>query len=178
MDNELFLITKVASKLNVSRQTIYNKVDELQEQLEKHIVIKDNVKYLKVEGINIIKDNIKIQTIKSKNKSSNEPKNKSNNDLNIDYKKFTENIKDLQVNYICSLQDQIKQLENQVNAQGKQLTEKDKQLDSKDELLRNFQILLKNEQENNIKLLENNTKILESKTEKITIWNKLFGTQK
>jgi predicted DNA-binding protein YlxM (UPF0122 family) len=183
MDVELFSIKKIADQLNVSRQTIYNKIDELQLELNKYLIVKNNVKYLKLEAIDIIKDNIKNQLDKSI---------KNTNDLNSDYKEALNGFKELHVNYTSNLHDQIKHLQSQVNEKDNQLNEKDKQLNnkdiqliekdkqlnSKDELLRNFQFLLKNEQENNIKLLENNTKLLESKTNKDTIWNKIFGSKK
>jgi hypothetical protein len=183
VSEEMFSIAKLANKLNVSRQTIYNKIDELQLELEPYIVTTKNVKHYKIEAVTIIKNSIKSQPDKSINKSI-------KNTINADYNQVLEGLRDLQVNYTSNLLDQIKQLENQIRekdsqlnekdkqfenqlkVKDSQLSEKDKQLNNKDELLRNFQILLKNEQEN-IKLLKE-----DNKKNANTIWNRLFGKQK
>jgi hypothetical protein len=173
-------IQDVAKQLNISRMTVYNKLKnrEIYKELKPHLKTIKKVRYFDNKGIELLKKHI---TVKDSSKTENEID--SNNDLddnsNDEYKKLSEGIKDLQVNFINNLKDQIKQLQNQVNEKDKQIMEhlkqlntKDKQLDNKDELLRNFQVLLKNEQEN-IKLLKE-----DNKKNANTIWNRLFGKQK
>jgi transcriptional antiterminator len=189
VDSGFLSIASLANQLQVSRQTIYNKLDELEGELKEYIIVEKNIKYLKTEAIDIIKDSIKFQP----NKLNHNIKN----DLKSEYKEALEGFKELQVNYISGLLDQIKQLKNQVDEKNdqlvkndkqlivkdnqisekdrqisekdKQLNIKDKQLNNKDELLRNFQILLKSEQQN--------IKLLQEKNSR-SIWSKIFGDKK
>jgi hypothetical protein len=146
MDNE-YTITESAKLLNVSRLTIYKKIEKLKE-LKPHIKIKNNTKYLNDKALEIIKNSIK------------QP-----NQQNISDKKKHAVSESVQKEYLTSLKNQIAQLEKHNDLLVDQLNEKDKQLNNKDELLKNFQILLKSEQENNLKLLESNKK---------SIWKKIF----
>jgi hypothetical protein len=154
---------EVAKQLNVSHTTIYNKLKnkDIYKELKPFIKRINKVKHLHIEGIELLRQHIAIKD-DSKVGCKVDLNNVSNNNSNEQYNKLMAGIKDLQVNYITSLQDQIKQLENQVN-------EKDNQLNNKDELLRNFQVLLKTEKETNVKLLqEKNT----------SLWRKLFKKEK
>jgi hypothetical protein len=132
MDKNLYTITESANELNVSRLTIYKKIDELKDDLKPYIKIKNNTKYLNNKALEIIKSNIK------------RPNKSKNNEKEI------------------LLQNQIEQLKKQNKILQEQIVVKDNQLQNKDDIIKNFQVLLKNEQENNIKILENNNKLLES----------------
>jgi hypothetical protein len=141
----LYSIQEASKELNISRVTIYNKIKNCSE-LKKFVKVRNNVKYLMPEGLEIIKQSI----VDNDSKYVND--NNTDYDSNHGYHELLNGLKDLQNNFTISLQNQIELLKNQME-------EKDKQLQSKDELLKNFQILLRTEQENNVKLLnEKNNK--------------------
>jgi hypothetical protein len=162
VNEKIFSIADLSNEIGVSRQTIYNKIDELELELKEYVVDTKNVKHYKAEAINIIKNSIKNQPIR-KYKTIRNNKDDEYSDLKEIY---TSNL----LNQIKHLEDQIKEkdklMEDQLKTKDKQLEEKDKQLNNKDEIIKNFQILLKNEQENNLKLLE---------TKKDSILERIFG---
>lgn len=131
-DEELLSIANLSVKLKVSKQTIYNKLDELKE-LEPFIIIKNNIKYLKPEAIDIIKDNVKVQ-----------PKDTIKEDINtIEFFKNELSRKDEIYNkYIDDLR---KQYENEIQHLRNESLEKNKLLSERDKLLENMQVLLKDQ---------------------------------
>lgn len=149
MDEKLYTITESANELNVSRLTIYKKIDELKD-IKPYITVKNNTKYLNNKALEIIKANIK------------RPSKPKNNEKEV-----------LLQNQIEQLKKQNKILQEQIVVKDEQINKKDDQLQNKDDIIKNFQVLLKNEQESNIKILENNTKLLES-SKKNNFFNKIF----
>jgi hypothetical protein len=162
----LYSIQEASKKLNISRMTIYNKIRTYPE-LKKFIKVKNNVKYLMPEGLDLIKNSKIDNNILDNSKSDVKEIDNNNHTLesNIDYKILLKNFDNLQNefynnknNFTESLQDQIQLMKSQLEEKDRQLESKDKQLESKDELLKNFQVLLKVEQENNTKLLTEKSK--------------------
>jgi hypothetical protein len=146
-------IHDVAEKLNISRMTVYNKLNnkEIYKELKPFLKKIKKVQYMSAEGIEILK---KYIPVKDSSKNNNQFESKIDSKDN-EFKEMIDSMKDLQVNYISDLKNQVEYLQDQ--------------LKNKDEIIKNFQILLKNEQENNLKLLESKQK---------TIWDKIFKNKK
>jgi hypothetical protein len=123
-------IYDVAKKLQVSHTTIYNKLkdEEVYKDLEPFIKKIKNTKYLKLEGVNILrkyfKDSLQSETT-----------NSSDNNLN------TINI--LQETLFSSLQDRIKHLEQEIDIKNKHIETQAKLIENSQILLRENQSLLK-----------------------------------
>lgn len=126
-----YTVSQAAKKLNVSRQTIYIKLNKL--DLQDHIIIENNTKYITDKGLDIIRESITKQ-VDSKDDSYIDSKVDVNNDVNLQ-----DNLTSLNSDYINSLKEEIQYLREQ--------------LVYRDKLLENMQVLLKGEQENR-KLLE------------------------
>jgi DNA-binding Lrp family transcriptional regulator len=129
-----YTVQETATKLNISRMTVYKKIDKLTE-LKKHIKIKNGKKYLTDNGIEIIKLSLE------------------------NYKEVTP---ELTVILQRQLEELKIERDNQVKYLQFQIETKDKQLESKDELLKNFQVLLGHEQQAKA-LLENKLSEIETK---------------
>jgi hypothetical protein len=146
VDIELFSITKVAKQLNVSRQTIYNKLDELNE-LKTYIVVKNNIKYLMAEGIDIIRDNIKIQVIQDtpiNEKQKGESEHIDNS--TIEFFKDELNKKDELYNkYILDLKQNNEDLKQNSDVLKQRIEHLEKESLEKNKLLENMQVLLKDQ---------------------------------
>ena len=131
---ETFTISEISKKLTVSKQCISKKLKTLNEELKPFIIIKNNIKYLNQEGLDIINNNL--------NPDNNlNDLNNLNNVLIESYKNQIEDLKNKHNEHVNDLNKMIKHLQTDSN--------------NKNELLKNMQILLKEEQ--------NKTKLLETK---------------
>jgi hypothetical protein len=148
MDKIEFTITEIASQLNVSRQYIYKKLSELEDQLEPHIVIKNKIKYIKIDGVNILKDIIK-NNVKNYNMENiiQKKKEKSNDNTVLIYS-YENQINFLKDELVKKDEFYNKLLENM----QKESLEKNKLLENiqkesleKNKLLENMQVLLKDQ---------------------------------
>lgn len=151
MKKEEYTVTEAAKILNITRQSIYNKLNSLNDVLQPHISKKNNVKYLSNEAVEIIQKNINGEDVKS-------------NLYNIDKELidlYKNQINDLQ-NHVATIkstyEEQIKNLTNTYRTQIEYIKEesnkKTNQLENKDKLLENMQVLLKDTKEQ-VHLLEN-----------------------
>ena len=149
MDSKEYTVTETAKILNVTRQSIYNKVNLLKDILQSYIRVKNNTKYLKSEAIEIIKKELDREIVKGQ----------VYNIVNHDFTTFTDltgqyksQIKDLQnsIEVMKSVyeaqiefikEDHSKQLEYIKNESAK----KTEQLETKDRLLENMQVLLRDQ---------------------------------
>jgi hypothetical protein len=157
VEEKIFSITKLANQLSISRQTVYNKLDELESQLKPYIIMKNNVKYFKIEAMNIIKDSMRNQ---SKDSIKEESKDISTieflkNELSKKDEIYSSYISDLKQNNETLLQ-RIEHLEKESIEKSKLLEkesiEKNKLLENmqvesleKNKLLENMQVLLKDQ---------------------------------
>ena len=149
MDSKEYTVTETAKILNVTRQSIYNKVNLLKDILQPYIRVKNNTKYLKSEAAEIIKKDLDREIVKGQ----------VYNIVNHDFTTFTDlteqyksQIKDLQnsIEVMKSVyeaqikfikEDHSKQLEYIKNESAK----KTEQLETKDRLLENMQVLLRDQ---------------------------------
>jgi predicted DNA-binding transcriptional regulator AlpA len=137
MDKEYLTITEIASQLNVSRQYIYKLIekDDLQEELKKYMVIKNKIKYINVDALTILKNNLKKKDEKKSTHTKN--KNKDESDLykeNIDYLKNELEKRD------AFYKDLIDDMRKRISFFEEESLKKDK-------LLENMQVLLKQKEE-------------------------------
>jgi hypothetical protein len=146
--SEEFSITETASKLNVTRQYIYKKLIELDEELKPHIVFKNNVKYLKLEGIEILKKNIKGKTnIKKVNDSLKNEINEDNSTLTFIIDNYEK-----QIEY---LKEELAKKDSFYNKRIQHFEDESKE---KNKLLENMQVLLKDLKEEKLLIEEKNKK--------------------
>ena len=149
MDSKEYSVSETAKILNVTRQSIYNKVNLLKDILQPYIRVKNNTKYLTDKAIEIIKNDLNGEIVKGQ----------FYNIVKHDFTPFT----DLTEQY----KSQIKDLQNSVDAMksvyeaqidfikddySKQLeyikkesAKKTEQLETKDRLLENMQVLLRDQ---------------------------------
>jgi len=159
-----FTITETAGQLNVTRQYVYKKLDELKDEIEPFIILKNNVKYLKPEGIGILRDNIKntgtklnVNTIADIEKDS-----KIKNALDTN-NSLTDQIINNYEGQIKYLKDELSKKDEVYNGFISDLKERithfEKESLEKNKLLENMQVLLKDQ------------KLLTEQTEKKKFWN-------
>jgi hypothetical protein len=197
MDKQAIKLTmyQVAEILNTSHTTIYSKInnEEIKKELESFIVYQGKSKYLKPEGIEILRKYMKDNFDKSleninkhleeNNKSlesEEELSTKNNSKIigNVDNKTLEMIISTLESknkDYIESLRSQIDELNKKLGLKENQLDYKDKQietmtfklseaLEASNKLVENNQILL-GQLQNNVMFIES------SKKEKRSFWS-------
>ena len=139
MDIKYYTIAEVSEILGVTKQCVYNKLNNLNE-LKPHLKIKNNTKYLSKEGLEVIKENLNFKHVELKHLNGlNDDSNVENVNLKILIENYESQIKDLKesVNTIKSIyEEQIVYLKNES-------MEKNEQLKNKDRLIENMQVLLK-----------------------------------
>lgn len=135
----MYSVEEVASKLNVSKVTVYSKL----KLFESKVIIKQGKKYIDEELLNLIKENVKPKNnINDNEDGSSIPSDMSNSPNDEDLININ---KDL------------------VNLLMKQLEEKDSTIQELLTLNKNSQILLKQEQDKDVKLLEQHFKEVDLK---------------
>lgn len=135
----MYSVEEVASKLNVSKVTVYSKL----KLFESKVIIKQGKKYIDEELLNLIKENVKPKNnINDNEDGSSIPSDMSNSPNDEDLININ---KDL------------------VNLLMKQLEEKDSTIQELLTLNKNSQVLLKQEQDKDIKLLEQHFKEVDLK---------------
>ena len=148
----LYTILEVSKKLNTSKVTVYKKINSVN-KLKGFITIKNNVKYINDEGLEVLKELI--------NKSVN---SKDCKWVNLNDDKNT--IKASEYNAFNYLQeDYISTLKKQIEEKDRQLEEKDRIIKKQMELNENNQILLRQEKERLMIMESNNNK---------SFWRKIF----
>jgi len=148
-------IQEVAKKLNVSHTTIYNKLKnkEINKLLKPYMKKMNNVRYLNLEGIEILKDTIAVKDNKEKKNNTNSVKPFISNDESM--------LLNLKGTLLDSLNERIIQLEKDKEYLKDQIDLKDKHIETQARLIENSQILLRDQ-----KLL------MESKTNWWKFWKK------
>ena len=123
----MYNVDEVSKMIGVSRVTVYKKIKNVKE-LQEYIVKKEDIIYIKDEGIGILKDSL----------------NKNN--------KY---IKDeIAVDLDSSSKELINLLKEQLKEKDIQIKEKDKQVNELINLNKNNQVLLKQQQDKELKQLE------------------------
>lgn len=147
-----YRVVEVAKMLNVSKVTIYDKINKMSKDLKPYIKLKGNVKYIDTQGIELIKQSLKDQQ-----------------ELNND---FTITEQDIEHKYNADIENtHIKHLTQEVEYLRNLLNTKEVQINSQMELIQNFQVLMKKEQEKYL-LLEDKVKDLQEAPK--GFWNRLF----
>ena len=152
----MYTVDEVASRLKVSKVTIYAKL----KKYESEIVIKQGKKYITDELFKLIKEDLKNGTYFKKQ-------------YNYDYKPFEHELDNSQKNsYEEKFTDNTKVsleliniLRHQIEEKDRQLAEKDKQIEELINLNKNNQILLKQNQDKEINqlMLEDRVKSMDEK---------------
>lgn len=146
----LYDVSQVASKLNVSKQSIYNKL-KLKEYKNK-ILIKQGKTYIDDDLLNLIKDNLKIKA----NLNMNDNIDASEELQDVDSITLDDDLLNLNKDLIDLLKDQLKE-------KDLQLHEKDIQIHELHKLIENNQVLLREKPQQDIKLLEEHFKDLDNR---------------
>jgi predicted DNA-binding protein YlxM (UPF0122 family) len=165
-----YTISEIAEKLNVSRQYIYKKVNQLDNDLKQYTSSRNGVKYISLKGfeiisnsinvnkkVNLVDDNSKlidfyrqqveelkkeVETVhKNHDDKIVEIKNNYDNQFNNFQIFHREQIDEIKNSY----ENQFEHFKKEALEKNKQLESKDKQLESKDKLLENMQVLLKDQ---------------------------------
>lgn len=135
MDESYLTITEIANRLNVSRQYIYKLIEKenLQEELEDYIIIKNKTKYISINALDILKNNIK------------------NKDEKRTYTTKKKNETDLYKEHIDYLKGEIEKREDfykdLINDMRQRISFFEEESLKKDKLLENMQVLLKQKEE-------------------------------
>lgn len=182
----MYKVSEISELLGVSKVTIYKKIDSLKKELRPHIKLKQKIKYIDNEGIEIIKNSLAInkQTVNKLNDRL------TQDELTQDNSIYIEELTELKKEYIQELKSQIGYLK-------KELESKDKIISTTNELLRNSQVLLKQEKETKLlmheqlkeEILNKQQEQIQAENEKLlsyiaatreentkkSFWEKLFG---
>lgn len=148
----LYSILEVSKKLNISKVTVYKKINSVK-GLTEFITVKNNVKYINEEGFEFLKE-LTVNHVNSKGLKGVNSEDKKNNVEGIEYKAF---------NYLQ--EDYINTLKKQIEEKDRQLEEKDKIIKKQMELNENNQVLLRQEKERLMLLEANNNK---------SFWKRIF----
>lgn len=166
----LYTVTELSDSLKISKQTIYVKLK--MKMLEEHITKKQGVTYISEEGLNLIKDSLKMKRVVSD--LNNEYTTKTSDD---EVATDSENFK-LNSDYINYLKDQLiikdKLIKEKDAIISNQLNESNLRLKDQQELTRNGQVL----QSQNIKYIELTEKMREEPIVKKGFMSKLFNKVK
>ena len=152
----MYTVDEVASKLKVSKVTVYAKL----KKYESEIVIKQGKKYITDNLFKLIKSDLKNGTY-FKHQEKREFEKIEEEYENIDKERETSNTND---NLRVSL-ELISMLKLQLEEKDKQIAEKDKQIEELINLNKNNQILLKQNQDKEINqlMLEDRVKSMDEK---------------
>jgi uncharacterized protein with FMN-binding domain len=169
-----YSISEVSRLLNITRKTVYSKIEKL-EGIHSHIIVRGKHKYIDKTGIELIKNSLisnqsqdvyttqedtsclqgTIETI-HKNTSK-----ESDSNISHEYTSMS-------TQFVSSLQNHIQELSNQLSVKDKQINALTDALETSQKLNENNQILLRESQQRVI-LLEQSSK------SKITWWKKIFN---
>lgn len=151
----LISVAELSNLIGLSKVSIYSKL-KLKE-LEPYILKSKGITYITEEGVTLIKGffnlndddlNLKDDILNPLNNVSESISDKiSENIENKEIQEIKYQLKELSVDYLNSLKQEIETLKSQ-------LVEKDKQIDELHKLIENNQILLKQEQDKEIKKLQ------------------------
>lgn len=144
----LYTVAEVSNLTNLSKVSIYNKL-KLKE-IQEHITKKQGVTYIDETGLNLIKDNLKLNADDLKDLNDSDIDNSINKDIEIDTEDL--NVKDDYINYL--------KLENERLWQ--ELKDKNLQIGNLQRLVENGQVLLR-EKPQDIKALEAHFKDLDNR---------------
>lgn len=148
----LYDVEQVASKLNVSKQAIYNKL-KLKEYKNK-IIIKQGKTMLDDDLIKLIQDNLKFKSNMNTDDNSDpkiEPKEADTTMLNDDFINMNQEL-------IKTLLDQLKIKDMQIQEKDTQIKALNDRLQQEQKLHENAQVLLRQEQQKPQLLLEEHFK--------------------
>lgn len=155
----LYDVEQAAIKLNVSKQSIYNKI-KLKEFKDK-VVKKAGKTFIDEDLLNLIKESLKSKGEVETDKEENQAKE----EVAADTTEFI----NLNKGFIGNLQEQIEFLKQQLSIKDQQIQKQNdifqQELQEKNKLMENMQVLLKNEQEkpNDLLLLEEHFKEVDNK---------------
>ncbi len=149
----MYRVSEVAKILGITRATVYNKINCLQEELTPFVYIKKGIKHIDDRGLEVIRKSLSVnkdakdltEGLTTPLTSEKAIENESVGNT-IDRQAFDSRIDTIQKDYIENLKVHIEELKNELQI-------KNDQLKRKDELIINFQILLK-EDKDRILLLE------------------------
>lgn len=128
-----YSVQEVSNILQVTRATVYNRIDKMKE-LNKHVKIKDNVKYIDDEGLELLKV--------SMNKQEQCQKQSKTEEKIIEYIDSSKVVGDY-----TTIQKLIETLERQLEIKDRQLESKDEQIKALTDTMVNnskFQMMLEN----------------------------------
>lgn len=149
----LYDVSQVASKLNVSKQSIYSKL-KLKEYKDK-VLMKQGKTYIDDDLFKMIQDSLKFKV--DLNTDIKEAINEATTDKeNTEDINTSEDILNLNKDLIDLLKDQLKEKDFQLH-------EKDIQIHELHKLIENNQVLLREKPQQDIKLLEEHFKDLDSR---------------
>lgn len=121
VDIPVFKVSEIANRLGVSRQTIYNWIDKLGQDIEPHITEVDGARVVDMEGVRLIERKIG---------GSQDDFTGQNFDQLLEAK-----------------EEVITELRKQVGRLEKELERRNEQLERHTELLQNFQVIVRQNQE-------------------------------
>jgi tRNA-dihydrouridine synthase len=158
----MFTIEQVAEKIGVSKITIYNKLNKINDKLKEHVYIKDNTTMLDNDAVKIIKDSINPNKFKTKKEQ-------------IKGQDAKEDIFLLKV--IDQMQKHIDELRSDKEKLFRELEEQreiyKKELEDQRKLHQNTQVLLQQAQQQ--ALLIQNQQEKELRKDKKGFWKKIFN---
>lgn len=168
----LYTVEQVANLLNVSKQTIYNKLKLI--EFKNKILIKQGQKYIDDELLSLIKNNLKIKSnFKDNDNLNTQAEAEKAQDIIAD-----DDLLNLNKDLIYALLEQLK-------VKDKQIEDLNNRLEQEQELTKNMQVLQLKQQTTDIKALEEHcnefdNKLLEirermqNKKQKKGFLNKIF----
>ena len=149
LEDKEYTVSEAAKILNITRQSVYNKVNLLKDILQPYIVIKNKTKYLTDKAVEIIRNDLNGDIVKEPFYNIVKHDFTTFTDLTEQYKS---QIKDLQnsVELMKSVyESQIEFIKDDYSKQleyiKKESAKKTDQLETKDRLLENMQVLLRDQ---------------------------------
>jgi predicted DNA-binding transcriptional regulator AlpA len=162
----LYTVIEVSKKLSISRQAIYKKIEKMTE-LKPHIKIKNNVKYIDEEGLELIRVSMddNLVNIENTGKDNINDYNFSNEET---FEKLTSS-QDLFIgSYIKNLEEDKRKLFEEIQIKNKQIEALTDALSQSQKLNENNQVLLQQSQQKVFFLEQTNH-------DKLPWWKRIFS---
>lgn len=147
----LYKVSEIAKAMGLSKVTIYNRVNTLQNELKPYIRHKKGVQYIDDKGLLILKKScgLKVDDDALQETAASKAQEQDISDGLKQFESLNKSIESLK-NSVNS--EYVQALKNQIEDLKTEIENKNRQLDAKDRLLENFQVMLQSERQSRLQL--------------------------
>lgn len=144
----LYKVSEIAKELNLSKVSVYNRINSLQEQIKPYTRHKKGIMLIDDKGLLILKKSYGLRVDENALndtetcKASKQDIPKGVNDIETLNKSIETLNKNLNSEYIQSLKSQVEDLKIELDKRDQQIIVKDHQIEVRDQQIDHFQVML------------------------------------